>query len=385
MPRKSTAPYLGPPAWLDVAAERPIAVEAFADRNAFCVATLRDLLSLGLTPAQAADVASNVAGETGWGRGWICGNGGGWKITKPFADAHKARTGTPAPWWKARGNVDSADSAWCFYRCFDSRAAFLRAWCEQFVPRPGTRPGGLYEATGQAFWSGGDWFAEMILAGYKGAPSKKKIKELRAQGKGDKHPSVKAHEWIVNEVMEVWAQWCLGIDPDGAWGPKSIAAMRAGRLKDIVPTDLVVDVDPHHCDVAAGDEAVRLGAVVDGAGLGETVDGIGRDLHGLGVVALPAGVMTNPRTGCRLTSPRRTRTLRADVTRVTVVAWSRIPKAVWARISRAWRCAEASASHSRIWSAMVTALDPSRARRVRRRRSATPSRLHSPWTGPVAP
>ena len=43
MPRKSTAPYLGPPAWLDVAAERPIAVEPFADRTAFCVATMRDL------------------------------------------------------------------------------------------------------------------------------------------------------------------------------------------------------------------------------------------------------------------------------------------------------------------------------------------------------
>jgi hypothetical protein len=93
MPRKSTAPYLGPPAWLDVSAERPIAVEAFADKNAFCVATMRDLLSLGLTPAQSADVASNVAGETGWGRGWICGNGGGCELGQQGVDGGHAACG----------------------------------------------------------------------------------------------------------------------------------------------------------------------------------------------------------------------------------------------------------------------------------------------------
>lgn len=226
MPRKSTAPYLGPPTWLDVAAERPIAVEAFPDKNAFCVATMRDLLSLGLTPAQSADVASNVAGETGWGRGWICGNGGGWKITKPFADAHKARTGTPAPWWKARGNVDSADSAWCFYRCFDSRADFLRAWCEQFVPKPGTRPGGLYEATGRAFWGGGEWFPEMILAGYKGRPSKSKMRAIRARGAAStEHPSVAAHHSMARDILARWAQHLLGVTVDGKWGPRSTEAL----------------------------------------------------------------------------------------------------------------------------------------------------------------
>ena len=236
MPRKSTAPYLGPPSWLDAAAERPIAVEAFADRNAFCVATMRDLLSLGLTPAQAADVASNVAGETGWGRGWICGNGGGWKITKPFADAHKARTGKPAPWWRARGNVDSADSARCFYRCFDSRAEFLRAWCEQFVPRPGTRPGGLYEATGAAFWSGGDWFAEMILAGYKGRPSKSKMRAIRARGEpSSAHPSVAAHRSMALDILTRWAQTLLGVAVDGAFGPRSAAALRAWQTAHGLP------------------------------------------------------------------------------------------------------------------------------------------------------
>jgi peptidoglycan hydrolase-like protein with peptidoglycan-binding domain len=245
MPRKSTAPYLGPPAWLDVSAERPIAVEAFADKNAFCVATMRDLLSLGLTPAQSADVASNVAGETGWGRGWICGNGGGWKITKPFADAHKARTGTPAPWWKARGNVDSADSAWCFYRCFDSRADFLRAWCEQFVPRPGTRPGGLYEATGAAFWGGGDWFAEMILAGYKGRPSKSKMRAIRARGEASTaHPSVAAHHSMARDILTRWAQHLLGVTVDGQFGPRSRAALTAWQTARGIPATGELDAAP---------------------------------------------------------------------------------------------------------------------------------------------
>ena len=47
-------------------------------------------------------------------------------------------------------------------------------------PGPARAPARLYEATGAAFWSGGDWFAEMILAGYKGRPSKSKMRAIRA-------------------------------------------------------------------------------------------------------------------------------------------------------------------------------------------------------------
>lgn len=230
MPRKSTAPYLGPPAWLDPAAELPITRESFADRNAFCADTMRDLLGLELTPAQAADVAANVAGETGWGRAWTNGNGGGWKITRGYADAHKARTGTPAPWWKARGNVDSADSPWCFYRVFPSRSDFLREWLGQFVPKPGTRPGALYNATGRAFWSGEPWFGELILAGYKGSPSKKRLRELRAAHRPDTlHPSVRDHASMSRDILTRWAQSRLGVEVDGKWGPSSQKAAATRR------------------------------------------------------------------------------------------------------------------------------------------------------------
>lgn len=236
MPRKSTAPYLGPPSWLDPAAEHPLTREPFADRNAFCVETMRDLIALGLTPTQAADVASNVAGETAWGRAWICGNGGGWKITRGFADAHKARLGVPASWWKARGNVDSNDSPWCFYRVFPSRSDFLREWIEQFVPRPGTRVGGLYEATGAAFWSGGEWFPEMIIAGYKGRPSKSKMRAIRARGAPSMdHPSVAAHASMARDILARWAQSVVGVEVDGKLGPKSRAGIAAWQTARALP------------------------------------------------------------------------------------------------------------------------------------------------------
>lgn len=251
MPRKSTAPFTGPPAWLDPAAERPLTREAFADRNDFCISTMHDLLSLGLTPAQAADVAANTAGETAWGRAWICCNGGGWKITRSYAEAHKARTGSPAPWWKARGNVDSADSPWCFYRVFDSRSAFLREWLEQFVPKPGTRPGALYDATGRAFWSGGGWFGELILAGYKGSPSKKRLRELRAEHRPDAlHPSVRDHASMARDILTRWAQSRLGVKVDGKWGTKSEKA--AATLRKAHGMDARGDLDEALCGLLVG-------------------------------------------------------------------------------------------------------------------------------------
>lgn len=233
MPRKSTSPYQGPPSWLDPAAERPLVASPAYTKPAFIRACMEGLLAVGCSPWQASQIAANAMGEAAWGAKCYHANPYGWKITQAFADAHKARTGQPAPWWKARGNVDSADSAWCFYRAFDSLSGSLGEWVKSFTPKPGeSSPMPRYVATGAVFWRGDDaWFQELILAGYKGAPSKARLKELRAAGRGDLHPSVKAHAWIANEVLEVWAQWCMGIDPDGAWGPKSSAAMRVWQAQ----------------------------------------------------------------------------------------------------------------------------------------------------------
>lgn len=226
-PRKSTAPYQGPPSWLDPAAEVPLTRPDFPDRNTFVASSMRELLARGLTVAQAAEVVANAAGESAWGSKSWNGNGGGWKITRGHADAFKRRTGRSAPWWKARGNVDSEDSPWCFYRVFPTPADFLIAWCEHFVPRPDAdAPYPAYRAAGAAFWSGAPWFGHLIAAGYKGAPSRRRLAELRRAGRPEReHPSIAAHESIARDVIERWAQHFLAIDVDGVWGPKSRAAL----------------------------------------------------------------------------------------------------------------------------------------------------------------
>jgi hypothetical protein len=244
MPEKSTAPYDGPPRWLDAAAELPLsASRTYATPAAFIGACMAALLRVqGVTPELAADVTANACGEAAWGRACWHGNAGGWKITQAYARAHRERHGAPPPWWKARGNVRSADAAWCFYRAFPSLEAFLVEWLAHFVPRPGdTAPYPGYRAAGAAFWRGdARWFGELILVGYKGSPSKKRLSALRAAGKPDAtHPSIAAHASIRREVLEVWSQLCLGLDPDGAWGRKSVAACTAFQAAHgLTPTGL---------------------------------------------------------------------------------------------------------------------------------------------------
>lgn len=238
---KSTALYAGPPPWLDPAREQPLTLSpTYAHRSAFIAAAMRALLALGCSPAQAAAVTANACGEAAWGRACWWGNAGGWKITEAFVRGYRASHGGECPpWWKARGNVASADAAWCFYRAFASLEAFLGEWLTHFVPRPevAAPPYPGYRATGAAFWRDDPrWFGELILAGYKGSPSKLRMKALRAVGADDaRHPSVREHRLIAHEVVEVWAQLCLGIDPDGAWGPKSRAAMARWQLAHGLP------------------------------------------------------------------------------------------------------------------------------------------------------
>lgn len=236
MPNKSRAPYRGPPRWLDPAQERSLRNNptVYASRDLFIAACFDALLARGMTPRQCAEVTANAALEASWGRNCHHGNAGGWKITEAFVQSFKAsHNGVCPPWWKSPGNVDSADSAWCFYRCFDSLAEFLYEWCEHFIPKPGaTAPYPGYKATGAEFWSGSArWFGSMITVGYKGKPSKLRMQALRLVGADDaRHPSVRDHRSMAEDILDVWAQSRLGIDPDGAWGPKSRAACREFQL-----------------------------------------------------------------------------------------------------------------------------------------------------------
>lgn len=253
MPRKSTAAYQGPPSWLDASAERSVerSPTRYATRAEFIAAAMRALLALGLSVTQAANVTANAINESGWGRSVVWGNAGGWKITRGYVAAWRARHGGACPpWWKARGNVDSADSDWCFYRCFEGLDAFLREWCEHFIPRPGeAAPYPGYRTAGARFWAGdARWFGELILVGYKGAPSQIRMRALRVLGADDaRHPSVRDHRSIVRSVLTIWAQLRLGLDPDGAWGPKSRAACSAWQRAH----GLAVTGEPDDATIAA--------------------------------------------------------------------------------------------------------------------------------------
>jgi peptidoglycan hydrolase-like protein with peptidoglycan-binding domain len=100
----------------------------------------------------------------------------------------------------------------------------------------GRRTAAYAEATGAAFWSGGDWFAEMILAGYKGRPSKSKMRAIRARGEASAaHPSVAAHHSMARDILTRWAQHLLGVAVDGQFGPRSRAALTAWQTARGIP------------------------------------------------------------------------------------------------------------------------------------------------------
>lgn len=248
MPHKSTGPYLGPPAWLDASKECSLEQSpTYITRASFVNAAMSGLLLNGLSVQQAAAVTANSCTEAAWGRACYWNNAGGWKITSTYASNYKAVNGGIGPkWWKARGNVDSGDPDWCFYRVFPDLNTFLKEWCATFVPKKGTvGDKNRYRITGEHFWEGSPlWFGDMIVAGYKGGPSALRMKGLRLIGADDaQHPSVASERSITQEVIEIWAQLKLKIDPDGAWGPKSTAACRAFQIaKGLTPSGTLTDL-----------------------------------------------------------------------------------------------------------------------------------------------
>lgn len=205
MPEKWNEPRGVPPSWLNAACEVPASTPGAPEHGApFVVASMRALIDLGCSEAQAAQVTANAVNETGWGRSYGAFNLGGWKITPGHAKAHPN-----AKWWRAPGNRSSGDPPWCYYRAFDSLEAFYAEWLTHFVPRPDAEappyPG--YARTGQIFWSGGAWFAELIMVGYKGSVTRKRLVDLRAAHRPDsEHPSIRDHESIVRSVLAMWAK-----------------------------------------------------------------------------------------------------------------------------------------------------------------------------------
>ena len=210
---KWTGDLQPPPFWLNPAREVTAAMEPpKLGRGAFVVRCLTALLAEDCSLDQAMGVAGNTMNETGFGKYYRGNNLGGvkiWKFSATNAD------GSPRAWWRALGNKSSGDPQTCVYRAYASFEAFFHEWLRVFTPKvdPTGKPNGRYWKTGQQFWAGEPWFDDLIAAGYKG--------EVTRQ---NPEPSIHAHDAIIKILVVIWGQHLLGVDPDGAWGPKSHAA-----------------------------------------------------------------------------------------------------------------------------------------------------------------
>lgn len=210
------------PSWLDASMEVLAVHEPpKLPRDVFVLRCVDVLVELGLSLELAWTITANAIVETGWGQAYRGWNLGGWKLWKADADAYFKKHGRKIAWYRAPGNkapgatledLKGGDPPWCFYRVFGSMSEFLSAWLRVFVPKPGA-PKSRYTKCGAQFWSGQEWFDDLIAAGYKGT---------RTQQNPD--PSMKSHAHLVADVRERWCQRELGVKPDGAWGPQSSRA-----------------------------------------------------------------------------------------------------------------------------------------------------------------
>ena len=248
------------PSWLNPNVERPFHKEGLT-KEQFVLGCMTCLLHIGCDPFQSAGVTANTCNEAAWGSAVVCGNAFGWKITQNYADHYRIKNGKPAPWWKAPGHVASGDPEWCFYRAFESYTEGLPEWLSAFTPKPSELPivptppakdSYIYRQTGEAFWSGGDWFPLLCKAGYKGPITKAKP-----------DASIAEHKSIVHTVLAMWAQSRLTFQVqsaitdyqieqklkvtnrlmvDGDIGPQSINAIKAfQRMKGMVVTGTMSD------------------------------------------------------------------------------------------------------------------------------------------------
>jgi hypothetical protein len=233
------------PSWLDESAEikKPDQPEYFLKLNPqqkscmFILLSLKSLIeinnkeSFGLSLLQMLDVIGNAIIETGWGLKWRGWNFGGWKISKDFVESYKKTHGVCPPWWRAKGHIKAKDDPVVYYRGFNSPIEFYKEWLLKFVPKNTSKTDRYYK-TGQAFWSGGNWFYELCVSGYKGEVTK-----------ANPEPSVKTFKSVLERLKIILAQYILSLTPDGIWGEKSKKACQKFQLDNrIEATGILNDI-----------------------------------------------------------------------------------------------------------------------------------------------
>jgi hypothetical protein len=228
MVEKYDGPLAPVPEWLDKSAEIPEGNPVKMDPATFVPWCVDSFCSVGSPFARSFDLTAHTVTETGWAvsfRGW---NLGGIKATPGWAKDYKIRTGKSAPFYRAHGNKGTGDTQTVLYRAYDTPKEYFTEFMQTFVPN-NVRSKGLYTETGRLFWKGGDWFAQMLLSGYRGPKTQEVVKEYLdaiAAGRHVEMPQVLLDQLtLTRQVKQWWAQKKMGgIDVDGIWGPQSKAA-----------------------------------------------------------------------------------------------------------------------------------------------------------------
>jgi peptidoglycan hydrolase-like protein with peptidoglycan-binding domain len=221
------------PKFLDPGAELPLR-EREVGKAEFVSLCVLSALRVGYTVRQAVEFAGNCVIETGWGSvaGWLDGdevplersrcNLGGVKARERHARAYASKTGGKLPYWKRRGHQESGDDEWEFYLVFESPLQFAKFFREKLSTEK------TYAETWRAFQAGGDWYRELVDAGYKGDPEDpgRVVRNLHA---------------CAAKSAVLFAQLHLKLRADGKWGPLSEAACREFQRKNGLPDTGVAD------------------------------------------------------------------------------------------------------------------------------------------------
>lgn len=199
----ATLSYEGVPEWVDRSREIPDRGERIAvTHDAWARASREHLRALGVPSDAAVEVIAHCAVECSWGTRAVGHNAGGVKLKQRDDAAHRAKHGRGLAWWRAPGHQASGDDPVECYRGFDDPAQFWALFLKRYAPRPGVpAESERYEAAGAALWGEepGQWFVELVLAGYRGEVREREIEELG--DRAEEHPSVRDHRDVARRVQ----------------------------------------------------------------------------------------------------------------------------------------------------------------------------------------
>lgn len=223
-------PWMTPPPWVDLSRRIPTPPDHGVTTQDALVAFVRGHLDVltgtfRLPADKAYGLVAHAAVECGWGVAEVGSNAGGVKLRQSDNATYAAKHGHGLAWWAKRGHVAAGDAAWVFYRAFDSREDFWAFWLKRYVPRPSLEVVAAardpwaytpeadvvtadYAATGAAFHTlprvdGGEWLAEMILAGYRGPVRAAEMRAAVDRGSVPHHASIAAYQGVLANVRRL--------------------------------------------------------------------------------------------------------------------------------------------------------------------------------------